>query len=223
MKPGDSGSSAARVAGILRRSGMDWMFSVLLLAPVALQLGSVTGTDLSVLYLGIAGAWVATRVMERGGLPGNLREWAVRLAAVVVFTVGNTGLFVVLAEASGMESTIPLGAVGILSMLPVIGVVPWMMMRVREGTGAIVLSAAVVLGCKLAACIVARTVYGPRYIELGYASSDWHTAKLMIGLFWALCTAVSLICLVQGARLFSKAVPEQGSDARTGGTGLVGL
>ena len=48
-----------------------------------------------------------------------------------------------------------------------------------------------VVSIKLGACVVARLVYGPNYLEEGYASADWHTAKLMISLLWAGIIALS--------------------------------
>ena len=36
------------------------------------------------------------------------------------------------------------------------------------------------LATKLAACIVARIVYGPDYIAQGYVSADWRAAKLVL-------------------------------------------
>ena len=202
MQSGKSATLVGEALGSLRDAAMGWVFSILLYAPLALRVGGNVGTDLAVLYLSIAGAWLATEILRRGGLPATVREWSARMAAIFFATVANTALFVALADASGMESTIPLWLVGLLSVFPVVGLVPWMMLRVREATGTIVLGALVLLGVKLAACVVARIVYGPRYIELGYVSSDWRTAKLMISLFWGTSTLISVGCVLHSLLLF---------------------
>ena len=62
-----------------------------------------------------------------------------------------------------------------------------------------------VLAAKLAACVVARIVYGPDYIERGYVSADWRSAKLMISLFWSFSTLLSLGLLLAEYRSCKRA------------------
>jgi hypothetical protein len=57
-----------------------------------------------------------------------------------------------------------------------------------------------VLAAKLAGCVVARIVYGPDYIERGYVSADWRSAKLMISLFWSFSTLLSVGLLMADYR-----------------------
>jgi hypothetical protein len=60
----------------------------------------------------------------------------------------------------------------------------------------IILGAMIVSSVKLAACVVARFVYGPDYVEQGYVAADWRTAKLMLTLFWIGHPLLSLGLLV---------------------------
>ncbi|HZN69387.1 MAG TPA: hypothetical protein VFB66_29195, partial [Tepidisphaeraceae bacterium] len=64
----------------------------------------------------------------------------------------------------------------------------------------IVFGAMLVLAAKLAACVVARIVYGPDYIAQGYVAADWRSAKLMISLFWTYSTLLSLVLFVADYR-----------------------
>ena len=80
---------------------------------------------------------------------------------------------------------------------------PWLTLRLRQPYAAIVLGALTVGLIKIAACVVARIVYGPDYIAQGYVSADWQTAKLMISLMWAGTLLVSALALVACHRRFA--------------------
>jgi hypothetical protein len=60
--------------------------------------------------------------------------------------------------------------------------VPALAVRFRNALGAILPAAVLLPAAKLAACVLARVVYGPGFIERGYVADDWRTAKLMIAL-----------------------------------------
>ena len=92
----------------------------------------------------------------------------------------------------GVRSNIPFPLIAAFAVIPSIGLVPWMTLRLREPFKAMVLSAFLLMAAKLAACVVARIVYGPDYIEHGYVAADWRTAKLMISLTWIIATTISL-------------------------------
>jgi hypothetical protein len=92
----------------------------------------------------------------------------------------------------------------VLSAIPAIGIVPWMLRRVHHYYASIILAAALVLTAKLAACVVARVVNGPDYIERGYVAADWRSAKLMISLFWTFSTLLSLGFLVAECRSYKR-------------------
>ena len=79
-----------------------------------------------------------------------------------------------------------------LSAIPALGLAPWLMFRIKHQYAAIILGATIVAAAKMAACVVARFVYGPNYIAEGYVAADWRTAKLMISLFWIFTAALSL-------------------------------
>ena len=86
---------------------------------------------------------------------------------------------------------------------PALGLVPWLTLRLRQPWGAIILGAMIVALIKIAACVVARVVYGPDYIAQGYVSADWQTAKLMISLMWAGTLLISALALVACHRGFA--------------------
>jgi hypothetical protein len=77
-----------------------------------------------------------------------------------------------------------------------------MTLKLRDPFKAMVLSAFILMSAKLAACVVARFMYGPDYIEHGYVAADWRTAKVMISLTWSTITTVSFACLVHSYRRF---------------------
>ena len=56
---------------------------------------------------------------------------------------------------------------------------------------------------KIVACGVARIVYGPDFIALGYVAGDWQTAKLMISIMWTGTVAVSILGLVACSTCFA--------------------
>jgi hypothetical protein len=90
-----------------------------------------------------------------------------------------------------------------------------MTLRIGEPFKALVLSAAVLLACKLSACVIARVVYGPDYMEHGYVAADWRTAKLMISLTWSSITAISVGLAALGYWQF-----EQPAELKHEGGGL---
>jgi len=122
------------------------------------------------------------------------------LAIITAFSV-NVALFVGFGLAAGVQTHLPFSLLAVLSSIPAIGVMPWMLRRVsRQPYAAIVFSGFLVFMCKLAGCIVARVVYGPDYISHGYVAADWRTAKLMISLFWLFSTLLSFGLLLADYR-----------------------
>ena len=93
----------------------------------------------------------------------------------------------------------------VLSIIPVIGILPWMLHRVSQPTyAAIVLTGFMVGACKIAGCIAARVVYGPDALAQGYMAADWRTAKLMITILWTLSTLLSLGLLYADYKYFAQ-------------------
>jgi hypothetical protein len=107
--------------------------------------------------------------------------------------VFNVIAFSFFGWAAGIHSNIPFPLLCLLAMFPAAGLVPWLMLRIGHPHGALVLGAIIVGGVKIFGCVVARIVYGPDYIALGYVSADWSTAKLMISFMWSGTVVVSII------------------------------
>ena len=148
--------------------------------------------DVACLYLGLGGGWLVAEFHRSCGLPASVASWRVRALAIATALAINVALFIGFGIAAGVRTHFPFPLMAVLSAIPAAGMVPWFLRRVRHPYAPIVLAAALVLAAKLAACVVARFVYGPQFIERGYVAADWRSAKLMISLFWTLCTLLSV-------------------------------
>jgi len=180
----------------LRQLLVPWSFAILLPMPMLMAGGEHANSDIAVLYLALGGAWLATEAFHPARPLASLAHWRQRMAALLCYLTVNALVFSWFGSASGIESNIPLPLLATLGLAPSLGLVPWLTVRLRQPYAAIVLGAFAVALIKLAACVVARVVYGPDYIALGYASADWRTAKLMISLMWAgTMFASALACL----------------------------
>ncbi len=175
----------------LRQLFLPWAFAALLPLPMLLAISPTEHADVKCLYLGIASAWFATEVFRPGDPARSRSEWCRRLLAVLIGVAINVVLFVVLGMSVGIESHIPFPLLAVFSVVPAIGFVPWLSLKARSPAAVIIAGAMMVAVIKLGACVVARLVYGPNYVEEGYVAADWRTAKLMISLLWALTIALS--------------------------------
>ena len=112
--------------------------------------------------------------------------------------------------AAGVVTHFSFPLMTVLSAIPAVGIVSWMLRRMPQHPyAAIVLGGMVVFMCKLAGCVAARIVYGPDYLALGYAAADWRTAKLMISVLWFLSTALSLGLLLADYRSCARTTHER--------------
>jgi hypothetical protein len=181
---------------------MPWSFGLLLPFPILMSNGHSGDADIATLYLALGAAWVAAEAFRPGQAPATLAEWRTRIFALGLFLVISAALFVLLGTLAGVRSNIPLPLLAIFGVVPAIGIVPWLTLRLRQPYAAIVLGGFIVGAIKIAACVVARIVYGPDYIAEGYVSADWRTAKLMISLLWAGTILTSFLALLACRKLF---------------------
>ena len=181
---------------LLRTLATTWTAAALLPIPVLLVSDPARSVEISCVYLGLASAWLATEILRFGGYPESRGTWLTKMMAIWVALTANATLFIALGLLVRVRSNIPFPLIAVFAVIPSIGLVPWMTLRLREPFKAIVLSAFILMAAKLAACVVARIVYGPDYIEHGYVAADWRTAKLMISLTWMIATTISLGLLV---------------------------
>jgi hypothetical protein len=179
-------------AKILRALAMAWAAAGMLPLPILMTTEPATNGVISCLYLGMASAWLSTEVQLFAGTPQTRRAWLATLLATCVAVGTNVCLFVVFGVAAGVRTNFPFPLMATLSAAPAIGLIPWLVRRVRDRFTALLFAAAVMLAAKLAGCVVARIVYGPDYMAQGYISGDWQSAKLMISLFWTFSTSLSL-------------------------------
>lgn len=170
-----------------------WAVAAFLPLPVLVAINPTGSADVSCLYLGIANAWLVTEFHRSCGVPDSAASWLTRTLAIFTALSLNVSLFVTFGLAAGVTTHFPFPLMAVLSTIPAVGIVPWILRRLPQHPyAAIVLGGFLIFACKLAACVVARIVYGPDYIAQGYVSADWHTAKLMISLLWFLSTSLSL-------------------------------
>jgi hypothetical protein len=175
-----------------------WIGSGLLPLPALLVAEPAPDANLACVYLGLACAWLAARFFDRPGATRSRSAWCATLLANSVAVSSNVTLFIVLGMLVDAKSTFPLTTKAILAAFPAVGMIPWLIVRVRHPLAAIVIGAMLMLLAKLAGCALARAVYGPRFIADGYVAGDWRSAKLMIASFWIIASALSLAFLVAG-------------------------
>jgi hypothetical protein len=181
---------------LLRATAIPWAAAAILPLPALVAIDPAKGADVACLYLGLATAWWVTELYPHDGYPDSSRAWRAKALASAIGAAAHVALFVLFGLAAGVQTHLPFPLMATLSAIPAVGLVPWLLGRLRQPYTTIFLAAVLVLAAKLAACVVARLVYGPDYLAQGYASADWRTAKLMIALFWALTTALSLSLFV---------------------------
>lgn len=180
----------------LRRMAIVWGVVAVLPLPVLMSADPTKNALVACLYLGMAGAMLVAEFTRSLGQPTSPSGWRVRMEAIAVALVVNAALFAAGGVAAGVETHFPFLLMSLLSVVPAVGIMPWMLRRVRNPYAAIILGSAVVFMAKLTGCIVARFVYGPDYAEHGYVAADWRTAKLMISIFWTLTVLASFGMLV---------------------------
>jgi hypothetical protein len=181
----------AEATKLLRSVATTWFVAACLPIPALVMLNPATNADVSCLYLGLASAWLATQILGFGDYPDSRPAWLAKTFAIWLALATNAALFIAIGQLLSVRSNLPFPLLALFAVIPSVGLVPWMTLRLGEPFKALVLSALVLLACKLAACVVARMVYGPDYIEHGYVAGDWRTAKLMISLTWSSITAIS--------------------------------
>jgi hypothetical protein len=194
-------SAEASTADQLRALAATWAVAAVLPLPVLVATAPPANAFMACVYLGLASAWLVAEFGRTNGLPTATGPWGARTRAVLVVLSANVALFTASGLASDIHTHIPLPLMAALSALPAVGILPWIVRRVRDPYAAIILGSALLLAVKLAACVVARLVYGPDFVERGYVAADWRTAKLMISLFWAATTLLSLGLLIADYRI----------------------
>jgi hypothetical protein len=180
----------------LRCLWLTWIAAGFLPLPALLTVDSASNAEVSILYLGLASAWLATEAMRFGGLPASRRAWSAKMAALCIAIFANAVIFIVLGLAAGVQSNLPFTLISALAVIPAIGLIPWLIQRIQQQYAAIILAGLIVFVAKLAGCVAARFAYGPDYMAQGYVSADWHTAKLMITIFWSITVLLSLVALI---------------------------
>lgn len=184
----------------LRAMMMNWALAGLLPLPILVAMDPAHCAEMACLYVGLASAWLATEIDRVGEAPHSPAARRAKFLAILIAVATNVAVFVAFGLAVGVRTYFPFPLMAVLSAIPAIGLVPWLSRRMRDRHAAILVACFVVGGCKLAGCFVARIVYGPNYIAMGYVADDWRTAKLMISLLWIFSTSISLTLLFLDCR-----------------------
>ena len=198
-------SLASGIAASPKLPLLTWAAAALLPLP-ALVIPANPSADVQIpcLYLGVASAWLACEVVRAGGWPAARGEYLSKVGTAAAMVSANVALFVAMGLAAGVRTPLPFPLMAELCATPAVGLVPALAVRLRQPMGAVLLAAVMLLAAKLAACVVARFVYGPGFIEQGYVAADWRTAKLMISLFWAQAVVMSVVAAGIGGRATEK-------------------
>jgi hypothetical protein len=188
--------SAAASMGVPRISfTATWMITALLPLPVLLTVSPADSADVSCLYLGLASAWLAIHVFAADGTGLWRAQLSVKLSRLYLALAVNLAIFIFLGLSVNVESQFPFARKAALSVVPAMGLVPWLTLRMRNPLSVIILAAVIELSEKLAGCVVARFVYGPNFQLEGRIAGDWTTAKVMISTFWILSSSASVVAL----------------------------
>jgi len=196
-----------------------WAVAAALPLPILVATDPANSGDISCLYLGLASGWLVAEFFRAGGGPESCAAWRARMMAIVTAVGVNVALFIAFGVAGGVRTHFPFPLMAVLSAVPAVGIVPWLLRRVGHPYASIILAAALVFAAKLAGCVVARFVYGPNYIALGYVSADWRSAKLMISLFWSFSTLLSLGFFLAEYRSCKRVRAGDGANATTPSAG----
>jgi hypothetical protein len=83
------------------------------------------------------------------------------MVAITTAVSVNVVLFVGFGLAAGVQTHFPFPLMAVLSAIPAIGVMPWMLRRVSlHPYAAIIFAGFLIFACKLAGCVVARVAMG---------------------------------------------------------------
>src|SRR5687768_10261488 len=156
--PAHPGRSAANE---LRAMAATWAVAAALPLPILVATDPASSGPISCLYLGLASGWLVAEFHRSGGLPESSASWRARTLAIVTAVAVNVALFVAFGVAAGVQTHFPFPLMAVLSAIPAVGIVPWLLRRVRHPHASIILAGMLVLAAKLTACVVARFVYGP--------------------------------------------------------------
>lgn len=182
-----------------------WGVAAVLPLPALILTDPARGAELSCLYLGLSNGLLATEFYRSWGPPGSVYSWRARTLATTIAILSNVALFIGFGLVIGVRTHFPFPLMAVLSVIPAIGLMPWMLRRVSQHPyAAIVFTGFLVGACKLAGCVAARLVYGPDALAQGYMAADWRTAKLMITMLWTLSTLISLGMLLADHRYFAQ-------------------
>ncbi len=196
--------SQLSIASQLRSIMGIWGITAFLPLPILALTDPDRSADLSCLYLAISNALLATEAHRSWGLPGSVYLWRAKTLTITTVIFVNVALFIAFGSMTGVKTSFPFPLMAVLSVIPALGVLPWMLRRVSQDPYAAVVFAGFLMGtCKILGCAAARIVYGPDALAEGYMAADWRTAKLMITVMWTLSTLLSLGLLLVDYRYFA--------------------
>ncbi len=196
--------SQLSIASRLRSIMGIWGITAFLPLPILALTDPDRSADLSCLYLAISNALLVTEAHRSWGLPGTVYSWRARTLTITTVTFVNVALFIAFGCVTGVQTSFPFPLMAVLSVIPALGVLPWMLRRVSQDPYAAVVFTGFLMGtCKILGCAAARIVYGPEALAEGFMAADWRTAKLMITVMWILSTLLSLGLLLADYRYFA--------------------
>jgi hypothetical protein len=192
----------------MRTFATTWIATLLLPLPALMTVNPTFNAEISCLYLGLASAWLAIHTVRSEPLPLSRRLWRLYAALAI-----NLVVFVTLGLAAAVESRLPFPIMAMLSVIPAMGLIPCLTLRIKNPLTVIIFAAVIELSAKLTGCVVARIVYGPDFQIEGRIAGDWTTARLMISTFWIISSSLSLVALGAAFLIPGRTPPAASNDA----------
>jgi hypothetical protein len=126
--------------------------------------------------------------------------WHARILSTAVALVAGWLVFTALCMTLRPPHHVVAAWLGLMLIVPCLGIVPYMILVTRQPFAAVVLSMTLVVCVKLAGCIVVVAVYGWNANEFGHTAMPWMRPNLLVWCFWIGTTILSAACYFHGAR-----------------------
>src|SRR5262245_20343127 len=125
-------SALRSIFSALRAHAATWVVTGLLPLPILAATDPADSAVISCVYLGGSCGWLAMEIDRGGGVPGSIREWRVKMLAIFCAIAANVLIFIGFGWSAGVQTFFPFPLMAALSAVPAIGMIPWLVRRVRQ-------------------------------------------------------------------------------------------
>ena len=175
------------------------------------------GYALMVFFLGctVAAAKFVSRELAASGdaatrdSDGPRPTWGRMIAPLAVALIVAAAVFSAICWIfrAGVEDPPVAPMLAFMSIVPVLGITPYFVLRFGKLLPAVVFTVALVGGMKLLGCLVVVLIYGWDADEQGRLGLPWDRPDLLVWLFWSFTAALSLTFFLLAARRFREMSP----------------